>query len=268
MVKITLDIKKSVEENAQVYFEKAKQARKKLEGARKALHKFSEMRKKMEAEEAERAEEERSRPQAVQKRKKEWYEKFRWFRTSEGMLVIGGRDATTNEMIIKKYVQKDDVIFHTDMAGSPFFVIKTEGKTPSEESLQEVADATFCFSRAWKLGLMSVNTFWVRPEQVTKEAQSGEYLGKGAFVIRGKTNYIHPKISISVGITTEGAVMCGPTPAVAKNCEKHIELGAGKEKPSDAAKLIKKILGASDLDEIVRVLPSGNVSIKKERKGK
>ncbi|MBI4738333.1 DUF814 domain-containing protein [Candidatus Woesearchaeota archaeon] len=266
MVKIVLFLNKSVEQNAEVYFEKAKQARRKLEGARAALEKFRRMRREMEQEETARLEEIKDKPKQAVKRKKEWYEKFRWFRTSEGFLVVGGRDSTTNELIIKKYTQKDDVVFHTDMSGSPFFVIKTEGKAAGDASLQEVADATFCFSRAWKLGLMSINAFWVRPDQVTKEARAGEYLGKGAFVIRGKTNYIHPKISIGIGVTKAGAVMCGPLPAVQKHCENVVELGVGKEKPSDAAKLVKKILGVDDIDEIVRALPSGNISIKKERK--
>ena len=71
------------------------------------------------------------------KRKKEWFEKFRWFFTSDNMLVIAGRDATTNEIVVKKHTDKHDLIFHTEMAGSPFGVFKTEGKKPSIAIIKE-----------------------------------------------------------------------------------------------------------------------------------
>ena len=56
--------------------------------------------------------------------KREWYEKFRWFISSEGFLVIGGRDATSNEIVIKKHADKNDLVFHTDIKGSPFHLSK------------------------------------------------------------------------------------------------------------------------------------------------
>ena len=39
-------------------------------------------------------------------RKQEWYEKFHWFFSSEDFLCIGGKDATSNEIIIKKHTEK------------------------------------------------------------------------------------------------------------------------------------------------------------------
>ena len=129
VMKIRLEINKTVDQNAQTYFEKAKKARKKMKGAQEALvksqKKLDEAKLKGEDElalldEDARLEKERD----VRQQKKEWFETFRWFRSSEGFLVIGGRDATTNEIIIKKRVEKNDIIFHTDMSGSPFFVVK------------------------------------------------------------------------------------------------------------------------------------------------
>jgi predicted ribosome quality control (RQC) complex YloA/Tae2 family protein len=263
-MRITLDIRKSVEQNAQVYFEKAKHARKKTLGTRKALVIFQE---KLEAEERRKDEQlakirsDQERRDSVVKRKQEWYEKFRWFFSSEGFLVIGGRDATTNEIIIKKQTDKSDVVFHTDMAGSPFFVIKTEGKEPGKDTLQEVADATLCFSRAWKLGLMTTPTFWVRPDQVSKEANPGEYMPKGAFMIRGKTNYISPTPNCAIGLLEDGGIMCAPLSSVKKHCKKFIVLEQGEKKPSDIAKLVKKKLGG-ETDEIIKSLPSGSMDVK------
>ncbi|MFH1064209.1 MAG: NFACT RNA binding domain-containing protein [Candidatus Woesearchaeota archaeon] len=263
-MKITLNSKKSVEQNAQEYFEKAKQARKKLEGAKKALLIFG---KTLEEEQLDKedkmdklkAEHKRQAEKVI--RKQEWYEKFRWFISSEGFLVIGGRDATTNEIIIKKHTEKNDIVFHTDMAGSPFFVIKTEGKTPGEDTLQEVADATLCFSRAWKMGLGTTPTFWVMPDQVTKEANQGEYVPKGAFMIRGKTNYITPTAACAIGAIEDGRIMCAPSSAVKKHCRQYLNIIQGSKKSSDIAKMVRKKFGG-ELDEIIKSLPSGGIDVK------
>lgn len=263
-MKITLNPKLSVEQNAQIYFEKGKQARNKLEGARKALAvslQKLEDENKSKDESLEKIEKQRRKAEEKKKRKQEWYEKFRWFLSSEGFLVIGGRDATTNEIVIKKHTDKHDIVFHTDMAGSPFFVIKTEGKEPGEQTMQEAADATLCFSRAWKMGLGTTPTFWVSPEQVTKEANTGEYVPKGAFMIRGKTHYLHVTPNCAVGALEDGRIMCAPTSAVKQHCKEYIELIQGKRKSSEIAKLVKKKFGG-ELDEIIKVLPSGGIEIK------
>jgi len=264
MVKIILDIKKSIAENAAVYFEKAKKAKRKMEGAQAALERA---RKKLhgltEVQEAKQAAEQ-AREKTV-KRKPQWYEKFRWFISSEGFLVVGGRDATSNEVIVKKHAEKQDVVFHTDMAGSPFFVIQTGGRQPGEATLQEVASATYIFSRAFKLGHLSTQVFWVKPEQVSKEAKAGEFLQHGAFMIRGKTNYIKPEADVAIGLTKDGGVMCGPKAAVKANCEKLVELVPGDEKTSDVAKKLRALLGGGMLDVIIRALPGG-VAVKKGKK--
>src|SRR3989338_1525948 len=138
MALVEVDLNKSVEKNAEMYFEKAKKFRKKIEGARLAIEKSKAKLQAM----AEKAEKENVAAPEIVQRKKEWYEKFRWFLTSTNFLVIGGRDATSNEIIIKKNTEQHDLVFHTDMAGSPFFVLKTEGKDVSPATVMEVADAT------------------------------------------------------------------------------------------------------------------------------
>lgn len=256
MVRIVLNYKKSLEENASDYFDKSKKAKKKLEGAKKAIE---ETKKKLSLLEKEGQQKEEKRQLQTQKvlRKTAWYEKFRWFFSSEGFLCIGGKDATTNEIIVKKHVEKNDVVLHTDMAGSPFVIIKVEdeNKRPTEVTLQEAADFVFAHCRAWKQGIASIEVFWVNPEQVSKEANQGEYLPKGAFMIRGKTNYISPRPNYAVG-EYQGAMMGGPVSAIKTHCPVFIEVMQGDEKPSDVAKSIQKKIGGT-VDEIIRVLPIG-----------
>ncbi|MBU1202019.1 MAG: DUF814 domain-containing protein [Nanoarchaeota archaeon] len=253
-MKITLDFRKTVEENAADYFEKAKKSKKKLEGAKKALQKSLERLRETE-EKAVLIEQ----PKIKKIKKSEWFEKFRWFVSSDGLLVIGGRDATTNEIVIKKYTEKGDLVFHTDMAGSPFVVIKSEGKKIPTATLKETADFTATFSRAWKKGLGTTDVFYVGPEQVSKEANPGEYMPKGAFMIRGKTIYINSEISLGIGFYEE-KVMSGPISAIKKHCKEFLTIIQGDKKPSDVAKVVQKKIGG-DLDEIIRALPPGECNI-------
>jgi len=261
MTTLLLDLKKSVAQNASEYFEKAKKQKKKLVGAEDALKRSIKKLKILEKKK-EKFETEEKQKEELRERKKEWYEKFRWFFSSEGFLVIGGRDATSNEIVIKKHTDKNDLVLHTDMVGSPFFVIKTKNKKVSESTIKEAADATCTFSRAFKLNLTTTPTFVAKPEQLTKEAKPGEYIPKGGFITKGKLDYIDNKINLAIGITKEKAIMSGPELAIKKNCEKYVVLKQGKLKSSDAAKKIRNQIGGS-LDEIIRALPAGTFDFKK-----
>ncbi|MFC2016572.1 NFACT RNA binding domain-containing protein [Chloroflexota bacterium] len=262
MTRLVLDLKKSIEENASDYFEKAKKIKRKIKGAQEALEKSIKKLKDLELKKEKLSVEEEQKSKAKE-RKKEWYEKFRWFTSSDGFLIIGGRDATSNEIVIKKHTDKADLVLHTDMAGSPFFVIKSNNKKIPESTIKEAADATITFSRAFKLGIETTRTFTAKPEQLTKEAKPGEYVPKGGFITKGKLNYVDNKINLAIGITKENEVMSGPVEAVKKNCVKYIALKQGNEKVSSIAKKIRYKLGGNlDLDEIIRALPAGNFSLK------
>ena len=262
MTKLTLDLAKSIDENAAVYFEKAKKIKKKIEGAEAALKENLRKLKDLEAKK-EKDEIKKSGEKKLKERKPEWFEKFRWFVSSEGFLVIGGRDSTSNEVVIKKHLDSDDLVFHTDMAGSPFFVVKSGGKQIGTKTKEEAADATCTFSRAWKLGLQTSSVFFVSPEQVSKKTKSGEFMGKGAFMIYGKTNYINNKINLAIGINKNQQIMTGPEESIKMHCEKYVILIQGTEKVSSVAKNIRHKIGGS-LDEIIRALPSGGFKIKKD----
>jgi len=199
--------------------------------------------------------------EAVEEKKEEWYEKFHWFYTSEDFLCIGGRDATSNEIVVKKHTDKNDLILHTDMSGSPFFVIK-KGQEATEKSIRETAQATASYSKAWKRGLTTLDVFYVKPEQVSKKSKAGEYMAKGAFMVYGETKYIHPNLEIAIGVTHEKRVIGGPTEAIKARAEKYVILVPGRKKTSDTAKSIKKKLEIVDLDEITAFIPAGGCSIR------
>ena len=259
MARLVLDLTKSIDGNAAVYFEKAKKAKKKTEGAEKALNESLKKLHELELKKG-KITLEKSKQEKLKERKQEWHAKFRWFISSEGFLVIGGRDATSNEIVIKKHTEPNDLVFHTDMAGSPFFVVKSQGKAIGEKTKEETADATCTFSRAWKLGLQTSDVFYVNPEQVSKKTKAGEYMGKGAFMIYGKANYIGNKVNLAVGMTKSQQVMSGPLEAVKANCDKYAVLIQGNEKASAVAKYIRHKIGGT-IDEIIRALPSGGFRV-------
>ena len=206
------------------------------------------------------------RSKALSRREREWYEKFRWFPSSGGKLAVGGRDTQSNTLLVKRHLEDGDVVYHADLFGSPFFVLK-DGRSQSEEEALELAQATVSFSSGWKTGLGAADAYWVVRDQVSSSTESGEYLARGSFVIRGKKNFIrHALVQVAVGLDSNGRVVAGPESAIAKACSRYVVLVPHREKASDTAKRVLRELTGGEasgpsLDEVVRALPSGGGKI-------
>ncbi|MFT4250286.1 MAG: NFACT RNA binding domain-containing protein [Candidatus Woesearchaeota archaeon] len=256
-MQIRLDLTKNLQENAAEYFQKAKKAKNKLPGAQQALTKAQEKAKKSKEE----TQKTQQRIQ-LQKPKEHWYHKYHWSKTTTENLLIAGSNAAANETLIKHQTTPEDLIFHTDMAGSPFTIL--QAKTPTQQDLQEAAQLTAAYSKAWSKGLATLEVFYVKPEQVTKEAQSGEYLSKGSFMIRGETNYLHPEVRLCIGVIKqegyEKEVFVGSKESCKKHCSEYAEIIPGEEKTSDVAKQLRKRLGG-DLDAYIKAIPAGGSKI-------
>jgi len=244
-----LNLKMNAQQNAAEYYARAKKARDKIEGVEKAIE---QTRMRIESVKAEATKIIEAAPSELRiRRRREWYEKFRWFFSSEGFLVIGGRDASTNEMLIKKYMEPHDIVFHTDIPGSPFVLIKTLGKNPTEKTVAEAAQFTASYSRAWKEQFKAVDVYWVRPEQVSKASPSGQYLSKGSFMIYGTRNYLrNVPLEISIGVKRENdgiRVIGGPLSAISKQTNFYVKIIPGKEPSGKLAKEIR--------DRLARMVP-------------
>ncbi|XP_076044571.1 nuclear export mediator factor NEMF homolog Clbn [Oratosquilla oratoria] len=125
-------------------------------------------------------------------RKVHWFEKFLWFISSENFLVIGGRDAQQNEMVVKRHLYPQDVYVHSDMHGASSIIIKNPGKGPvPPKTLHEAGIMAMCYSRAWDEKVVT-SAWWVWGDQVSKTAPTGEYLTTGSFMVRGKKNFLPP----------------------------------------------------------------------------
>ncbi len=108
----SFNLRDSIFDNANRYYEHGKRAKEKSQGALSALQDSKRKLAKIERELAEAEELKSLKPaeimEALSKRKvamenKEWYEKFRWFTSSDGFLVVAGKDTVSNEVLVKKY---------------------------------------------------------------------------------------------------------------------------------------------------------------------
>jgi predicted ribosome quality control (RQC) complex YloA/Tae2 family protein len=206
-----LSLRHKLYEDAGRFYESGKRSQQKLEGAKAALE---DTRKKLvdveakikEAEALERVKPFEAVEELVQRKikRKEWFEKFRWFVSPDGFLVVAGKDAVSNEVLIKKHAEPDDIVFHADIAGAPFVVVKTGGKEPSEQVLREAGEFAAAFSRGWREGFASADVYWVKPDQLSKGGPSGEYVPRGAFVVSGKRNWLRGiPLRVATGVIVE-----------------------------------------------------------------
>ncbi|MCD6445487.1 NFACT family protein [Candidatus Bathyarchaeota archaeon] len=259
-----IDLRLDLFANAAKFYQQAKKARLKAEGAEKALEeterKLEEFKAKIEAETFKRKKELKGKlPKKIKKR--EWFEKFRWFTSSEGFLVLGGKDAVTNEVLIKKYTEPTDIVLHADIVGAPFVVIKCKGKKPSEQTIKEAAEFAASFSRAWREKFGSVDVFWVHPEQLSKGGISGAYVEKGGFIVRGKRNWMrNVPLRVALGIKTENGeikFVGGPVDAVKTKTNIYITIVPGDFKGREfLINILKSLAEKMQADMRKKVLES------------
>jgi predicted ribosome quality control (RQC) complex YloA/Tae2 family protein len=265
-MKIILDTRKSAQENAQSFFNEAKKLREKVKGTGAGMR---EVKKKLEELEKQAVSMKKKGPEV--RRPKEWFEKFRWCFTQNGLLVIGGRDAHSNESIVKHYLDKQDWYFHADTHGAPHCVLKVEKKTPEKGDFEDAASFAGVFSSVWKKGLFSVRVYKVSPSQVSKKAPSGESLGKGAFMIYGEREWFDPSLRLGWGVqeVKDGfRIICGPLSCVSVHAQHVMEIAPGEKSKSDIAKFYARFLSrlpipvSVSLDELIASLPPGEFSFK------
>ncbi|MFB6186768.1 MAG: NFACT RNA binding domain-containing protein, partial [Halobacteriaceae archaeon] len=168
---ITLDCSMGVEQNANQLYQEAKRIESKKEGAKEAIEETREeleqiksRREQWESEPEQKTNEETEidwleRSSIPVRQHDHWYDRFRWFHTSDGFLVLGGRNASQNEELVEKYMDKYDLFFHTQAYGAPATILKKTGPSePSEDidvpdqSIFEAAQFAVSYSSLWKEG--------------------------------------------------------------------------------------------------------------------
>ncbi|MEM3712717.1 MAG: ribosome rescue protein RqcH, partial [Thermoproteota archaeon] len=176
--------------------------------------------------------------------KKKWYEKFRWNTSINGSLILAGKDAGTNELLVKKYVGENSIVLHADFTGAPFVTIYGV-ENPSEKELEEAALMAACYTtKAWENKYASLDVYWVRGKQLSKQAPPGQYLPKGAFMVYGEKNFIrNVEMKLWVGITEENEIVYGCFEKVRSKCTRYAYVIPGnKDKDEEASRIVGKFL--------------------------
>ena len=272
--KIKIDFESSLQSIASVLFTEAKRQ----SGAIKSIEQIKNKTEKKIEKLKNKTESEKDSVSVSELRKKNWFERYRWFFTSDDILAIGGRDAPSNSAVVRKHLGPNDKIFHAEIFGSPFFILK-DNPNPPPVSLNEIAHATVCFSRAWREGMYGATAYWVNPDQVKKSAPSGQFLPKGSFTIEGQRNFVKVStMKLAVGIIKKDddyIITSGPVEPIKKKsiCYAIIEpnglemVDAAKKIRLEFSKLHEDIVKQYSVDDFVRVMPAGKSQIKEVNKG-
>jgi len=295
---VAVDPRVGVEKNADRRYRGAKEIEAKREGALEALEDSRESRARVEAERAAwtagegasaAAEEDageradwRSMASVPVRKPDHWYDRFRWFHTTDGFLVLGGRNADQNEELVKKYLEPGDRFVHTQAHGAPVTVIKATGPSEAardvtipESSERQAAQFAVSYSSVWKDGHFAGDAYAVDPDQVSKTPEPGEFLPKGSFVVRGeRTYYRDVAVGAAVGVQCEPEtrIVGGPPEAIEGEVETILAVEPGRYAQADVAKRIYRrfreafadeafVRTIASPDEVARFLPPGGSRI-------
>jgi predicted ribosome quality control (RQC) complex YloA/Tae2 family protein len=179
-----------------------------------------------------------------------WYERFRWTLTRNGLLVVAGRDASQNEYLVRRHLKDEDIFLHADIHGAPATILLRGRVEVADEDILDAAWIAACYSRGWKAGVSYVDVYWVYGSQVSKSPPSGEYLGKGAFMVYGERRYVRVPLVLGVGLRLfcdpiyggYAKVFVGSPDNVKASSLSYVIIVPGDEEPGELARTIRRIL--------------------------
>ena len=279
----TLSLDETVHQNAQRHFEAARKQKDKTKGAVEALEEtVTQLQRAKKKEEKQQAS---GKLNKVKRSKRLWFENHRWSILSGGHLLVGGKDAKGNDAVVKKHLSGADMYLHADLHGAPSCSLRaSQGFAPDQhkpahipddvpafrlvdklgderitpEKLKEAATLALCWSRAWAGGGAHGTVYAVKPAQVSKTAQTGEYVGKGAFIVRGQRQWFKDlDVQIGIGIVAINGVpllMGGLPETIRSLCQRFAILRPGLVKKEQLANRIYKNTGLMT-DDVLPVLP-------------
>jgi len=199
-----------------------------------------------------------------------WYERYRWFTTSEGYLAVAGKDASSNIALLRKHLENKDLVFHAEVRGAAAVILKN-GQEAGEISKQEAAQFAAVYSRAWRERMSSMTVYYVTPDQISFTPPPGHYLPKGGFIVKGERTYLTVKLELAIGLTDDLRLIYGPPSAVAGKTKTYVKIVPGNEKADAlASEILRSLLKNVELEsrklrdlkiEISELIPYGRGEI-------
>ncbi len=267
-VPVTLARGRSPREAAQSLFEETKRLQTKRVATREALRATEAKIVEVGAEAPPRRT--GAAPGAPARHKPFWFERYRWFLSSDGTVVVGGRDAASNDLVVRRYLGAQDRYVHADVHGAASVVAKADaaGSPPTETTLREAAQWAAVHSRAWRAGHAAADAYWVEPDQVSKGAASGEFVARGAWVVHGLRHWLRDlPLELALGtVEYEGATLwtAAPPSALAVRGNEQLRLTPGDERRR--AEVERQIVEATGIepDRLEQLLPAGGIAVVRE----
>lgn len=185
------------------------------------------------------------------------FENYRWFFTSNGILVVGGKSDSQNELAIKNFLKPEYIVIHTSQPGSSFMIIQSD--IPSKKDIDETAVFCACFSKQWKLSKKTIEVDIFQGKQIYKT----KAMKTGTFGVHGdkKTLKVKPELVL---VIQKGRLKAVPQTTKEK---KLVEITQGNlSKEQAAEKIAKKIKDKYHFpisrDEIMSAIPSDKLNVK------
>ncbi|MDH5645920.1 MAG: ribosome rescue protein RqcH, partial [Candidatus Heimdallarchaeota archaeon] len=254
-ITVSVDFRKSLVENANLFYEKGKKSERKAKGAIDAIQKTRDKIALMEKESIDH-DNIVGEKIIILKRRKAWYEKFHWTRSKEGYLIIGGYDATTNEKLVKRYLDETDVFMHADIQGASSVIIKSQTGIVDDDTLREAGLIAVNYSSAWKGQRGMADAFYVQKDQVSLTPPSGQFLPKGSFMIYGEKSFVsNINLEIYIGFYIEAnwiRIVSGSLNSMSKT-NFYVHLKPGTKSRGEIAKYVKNQI-SKNMPEINNLL--------------
>ncbi|KAJ1816090.1 hypothetical protein LPJ56_002459 [Coemansia sp. RSA 2599] len=108
----------------------------------------------------------------TQQRKPLWFEKFAWFISSDGYLMLAGHDMHQNELLVKRYLRAGDAYVHADLHGAVSVVVKNRSASSPipPSTLFQAGIMSMCLLCMWVEKIVT-SASWVEAHQVSKTTQ-------------------------------------------------------------------------------------------------
>lgn len=210
---VEVSLAKSAHANAADYFGKKKFALMKL-GKTIAAKEIAEAGAARKGER--QAAKQKAKKKLIVERKRGWWEKFNWFRTSTGDVALQGKDQQTTEILVRRIMQLGDLFVHCDAPhafpcllrpskiifgdseiGAVLHSEKKDANNSSlvlSQSLEEVGGWCISRSGAWQRKQVT-SAWWIYASQITGGSAVGSYL------YEGERHFIPPQpLSLGFGL--------------------------------------------------------------------
>jgi len=188
--------------------------------------------------------------------------RYRWFYSASGKLVVGGKNAEQNDELMKEITSssKNYFVMHTSHPGSPFSVIIADTEKVSKKDLKECAIFTGCFSRAWKERKRKTEVHLFSSENIFKKRG----MKTGTWSVSEKISEM--KVDLGLVLVKQKKFYRAVPKISVKKSEILLEIFPGKVDKSKSLDRFKKELKDDklDRDEILSALPAGGVRICKK----